>query len=64
MYEKIAWNNFLKTGSIESFIEYKKLLKTNEEIGIISVPNNVDLNIKKNVGVLINELDKSKRNSN
>ena len=26
MYENIAWNNFLKTGSIESFLEYKRII--------------------------------------
>lgn len=26
MYEEVAWNNFLKTGSIESFLEYKKIV--------------------------------------
>jgi hypothetical protein len=34
MYENIAWNNFLKTGNIESFLEYKKIVdlknKTNK----------------------------------
>lgn len=25
MYEKIAWNNFCKTGNLESFVEYKLL---------------------------------------
>lgn len=25
MYEKIAWDNFMKTGSIESFLEYKRI---------------------------------------
>ena len=34
MYEKIAWNNFCKTGNIESFMEYRKLmgLSSNDEI--------------------------------
>jgi len=26
MYENIAWNNFLKTGNIESFLEYRKII--------------------------------------
>ncbi|MEG0872780.1 MAG: hypothetical protein RSE00_02210 [Clostridia bacterium] len=26
MYEKIAWNIFLNTGDIESFLEYKRLI--------------------------------------
>lgn len=25
MYEKIAWDNFYKTGNVESFLEYKRL---------------------------------------
>lgn len=25
MYEKIAWENFYKTGNVESFLEYKYL---------------------------------------
>ena len=29
MYEKIAWNNFYKTGNIESFLEYRKLNEIN-----------------------------------
>ncbi len=27
MYEKIAWDNFVKTGDIESFLEYKKIME-------------------------------------
>lgn len=26
MYEDIAWNNFLKTGNMESFLEYKRII--------------------------------------
>lgn len=29
MYEKIAWNNFYKTGDLESFLEYKKIKELN-----------------------------------
>ena len=32
MYEEIAWKNFLKTGSVESFMEYKKLSSLNNDI--------------------------------
>lgn len=32
MYENLAWNNFIKTGDIESFIEYKKLIEINNFI--------------------------------
>lgn len=31
MYEKIAWNNFYKTGDLESFLEYKKIKQINSE---------------------------------
>lgn len=48
MYEEIAWNNFCKTGSLESFLEYKKIS---------------DLK-SKNEGIIIDELNKSKRDSN
>ncbi len=27
MYENLAWNNFVKTGDIESFLEYRKLIE-------------------------------------
>lgn len=29
MYEDLAWKSFEKTGSIESFLEYKKLNRIN-----------------------------------
>lgn len=32
MYEKIAWNNFLKTGNIESFLEYRRILDLKDKI--------------------------------
>lgn len=32
MYEKIAWENFYKTGNVESFLEYK-LLSNELKIG-------------------------------
>lgn len=32
MYEKIAWNNFLKTGNIESFLEYRRILDLKNKI--------------------------------
>ena len=31
MYEDLAWNNFCKTGNIESFLEYKKLSEMNNK---------------------------------
>ena len=54
MYEDLAWNNFCKTGNIESFLEYKKL----------SEINNKDIEILENEGIILDELDKSKGNSN
>lgn len=27
MYEKLAWNSFELTGSIESFLEYKRIME-------------------------------------
>lgn len=27
MYEDLAWENFCKTGNLESYIEYKKYVK-------------------------------------
>ncbi len=32
MYEELAWKNFLKTGDIESFLEYKKLKDLNKDV--------------------------------
>ena len=54
MYEEIAWNNFCKTGSLESFLEYRK----------INELNNINMEFIKNEGIIIDELNKSKRNSN
>lgn len=54
MYEEIAWNNFCKTGSLESFLEYKK----------INELNNRNMEFIENEGIIIDELNKSKRDSN
>lgn len=54
MYEEIAWENFCKTGSLESFLEYKK----------INELNNRSIEMVENEGIIINELNKSKRDSN
>lgn len=53
MYKDIAWNNFCKTGSIESFLEYKKLIQIDEG----------SLNDIEDKGLILNELDKGKGNS-
>ncbi|MDD3303605.1 MAG: hypothetical protein PHP54_01660 [Clostridia bacterium] len=52
MYEKIAWENFLKTGDIESYLEYRKFMSLNG-----------DLNVEKNEGDFLNEFNESKGNS-
>lgn len=54
MYEEIAWNNFCKTGNLESFLEYKK----------INELNNRNMEFIENEGIIIDELNKSKRDSN
>ena len=54
MYEDLAWDNFCKTGNLESFLEYKKI----NEI------NNKNIEELKNEGIILDELNKSKRNSN
>lgn len=52
MYEKLAWNHFCNTGDIESFLEYRRLLKLNEEME----------NVSQDVGEFLSEIDKSKGN--
>ena len=32
MYENIAWENFITTGNIDSFLEYKKIKEIKEEL--------------------------------
>lgn len=54
MYEDLAWNNFCKTGNLESFLEYKKL----------SEMNNKNIEILKNEGIILDELNKDKGDSN
>ncbi len=48
MYKEFAWNEFLKTGNIETYIEFKAL-------------DNIAYEKK---GELINEANKGERNSN
>lgn len=62
MYEKLAWNNFLKTGNVESFLEYKRLVEVNNNLSINQMQNTNEI-IKQNVGELLNEIDKSKGDS-
>ena len=54
MYEEIAWNNFCKTGNLESFLEYKKINELNSR----------NIEMVKNEGIIVDELNKSKRDSN
>lgn len=62
MYEKLAWNNFYKTGSIESYLEYRRLLEVNDNLSENNMQN-INSNIRQNVGELLNEIDKGKGNS-
>ena len=52
MYENFAWEQFLITGNLETFIEYRKIMQLNE--------NNI---YEKKDGV-INEAYKGKGDSN
>lgn len=52
MYENFAWEQFLITGNIETFIEYKKLMALNSN----------DVYEKK--GDIVNEACQSKGDSN
>lgn len=59
MYEKIAWNNFCKTGNIESFMEYRKLINLNSNDEILDEIENVE-----NIGDILSGFNKSQRDSN
>lgn len=63
MYEKLAWKHFEKTGSIESFLEYKKIVEENEKLATYNAQN-LTQNIRQNVGELLNEIDQGKRDRN
>lgn len=55
MYENLAWNNFEKTGNVESFLEYLEIERLKKQI-----------DLKDNVaaeGVITNEFDQSKGSS-
>lgn len=54
MYEDLAWNNFCKTGDLESFLEYKRINELNIK----------NIEMLKNEGIIFDELNKSKRDSN
>ncbi len=52
MYKNIAWNNFCKTGNINSFMEYKKLQEISENMKL------------EDLGETLNEASESEGNSN
>ena len=52
MYENFAWKQFLMTGNLETFLEYRKLMELN---------NN---GIYEKKGGIMNEAYQSERNSN
>ncbi|MGN1013067.1 MAG: hypothetical protein ACI4ON_04485 [Clostridia bacterium] len=51
MYKNLAWNHFIKTGNLETYIEYKK---------IEALDNTID----KKKGEIIDETYQGERNSN
>ncbi len=55
MYEKIAWDHFIKTGDVESFLEYKRICETKRDLD--NYINN------QNVGENLNEIAQSEGNS-
>ena len=57
-FKNLAWNNFYKTGDIQSFLEYKKLNN------IDGFETNNTQQIMQNLEVMINEIDKGEGNSN
>ena len=57
-FKNLAWNNFCKTGDIQSFLEYRKL------DNFIPQEYNNTQQIMQNLEVMINEIDKGEGNSN
>ena len=57
-FKNLAWNNFCKTGDIQSFLEYRKLNEFNR------IENNNTQQLMQNLEVMINEIDKGEGNSN
>lgn len=66
MYEKIAWENFLKTGDLETFIEYKKLIHLiqNEQLNNDLIDGTLDDYINEKLGEKFYETSKSKGYNN
>ena len=52
MYEKIAWETFLKTGNINSYLEYKKFTSLDANI-----------NVQENEGDFFHGFNQGKGNS-
>lgn len=68
MYEDIAWKHFCKTGSLESFFEYKKILELNNSNNKFKENQNQNVTgdyiIPEGKGDVFSELDKGKGSSN
>lgn len=68
MYEDIAWKHFCKTGSLESFFEYKKILELNNSNNKLKENQNQNVTgdyiIPEGKGDVFSELDKGKGSSN
>ncbi len=54
MYENFAWEQFLITGNVETFMEYRK----------INALNNGNVGVDEKKGGIANEACQSERNSN
>ena len=55
-FEELAWNNFYKTGDIQSYLEYKKFNEI--EFGNEIVPISNTEQIIQNLGVMMDEINK------
>lgn len=60
--EDMAWNNFYKTGDVESYLEYKRIMDIDANKQEYLYQNN-DNQIIQNLGVMINEINKDEGNS-
>lgn len=57
--KKIAWNNFCKTGNIESFMEYRKLMGLSSNDEILDEIENIE-----NIGDILSGFNKGQGDSN
>lgn len=55
-FKELAWNNFYKTGDIQSYLEYKKF--NGIEFGNEIVPISNTEQIIQNLGVMMDEINK------